>query len=205
MAPPRRTTAASRSIASSPRSAAANGSCSTRSICAATCGLRSASCADYAYKPLVFYDKDGNEVHALIQNQLFLHVGASMVLWERLRLGVNLPIAAVVDGNGGTLTTARCSTPTNGANIGDLRLSADVRLFGEYGDVITRRDRRLRVRADRQPRRVHGRRQGPHRAAFADRRRPRPVRVRRARRLQLSRRRTATTPARRSAARSCGR
>jgi outer membrane protein OmpA-like peptidoglycan-associated protein len=93
--------------------------------------------ADYAYKPLVFYDKDGNEVHALIQNQLFLHVGASLVLWERLRLAFNLPIAAVVDGNGGTLSNGTVFDAKNGANIGDLRLSADVRLFGEYGGVIT--------------------------------------------------------------------
>jgi OOP family OmpA-OmpF porin len=93
--------------------------------------------ADYAYKPLVFYDKDGNEVRSLIQNQMFLHLGASLVLWERLRLAVNLPIAAVVDGNSGTLNNGTQFNADNGANIGDLRLSADVRLFGEYGDVIT--------------------------------------------------------------------
>jgi outer membrane protein OmpA-like peptidoglycan-associated protein len=91
--------------------------------------------ADYAYKPLVFYDGDGNEVRALIENQLFLHVGGSVVLFERLRLGLNLPIA-FSDGNSGELDGTRFS-PAGGAHVGDLRLSADLRLFGEYGDVIT--------------------------------------------------------------------
>ena len=54
--------------------------------------------ADYAYKPLVFYDGEGNEVGALVEHQLFLHAGASVVLWERLRLAFNLPLAPFVEG-----------------------------------------------------------------------------------------------------------
>jgi OOP family OmpA-OmpF porin len=91
---------------------------------------------DYGYKPLVFYDANGNETRPLVTHQLFVHVGASLVLLERLRLGVNMPIAAVVDGNSGTTSTGTLST-SNGANVGDLRLSADLRLFGEYRSVMT--------------------------------------------------------------------
>ncbi len=92
--------------------------------------------ADYGYKPLVFYDTNGNEVRPLVSSQLFFHLGGSLVLWDRLRLGLNLPIAAVVSGNSGTVGGADFST-TNGAALGDLRISADGRLFGRYGSIIT--------------------------------------------------------------------
>ena len=84
----------------------------------------------------MFYDANGNEVRPLVSDQLFLHLGGSLVLWERLRVAANLPIAAVVDGNSGTAGATQFST-SNGASIGDLRLSADVRLFGTYGSLVT--------------------------------------------------------------------
>jgi OOP family OmpA-OmpF porin len=91
---------------------------------------------DYGWKPLVFYDANGHETRPLVTHQLFVHLGGSLVLWDRLRVGVNLPIAAVVDGNSGTTSAGQIST-SNGANVGDLRLSADVRLFGEYRSALT--------------------------------------------------------------------
>ncbi|HVU02669.1 MAG TPA: OmpA family protein [Polyangiaceae bacterium] len=92
--------------------------------------------ADYGYKPLVFTDAGGNETRALVTHQLFVHVGGSLVLWDRLRLGVNLPVAALVDGSSGSVGGAQFSTK-NGANVGDLRVSADVRLFGKYRSVVS--------------------------------------------------------------------
>lgn len=91
---------------------------------------------DYAYKPLVFYDTNGNEAAALVKHQLFLHVGASLVLFERLRLAANLPIAAVVKGSGGTLDGQQYNI-AQGGQLGDLRLSADLRLFGRYRGLAT--------------------------------------------------------------------
>jgi OOP family OmpA-OmpF porin len=91
--------------------------------------------AEYAWKPLVFYDADGKEVRALIKAQTFVHFGVSLVLVDRLRLAVNLPIA-VTDGNTGVLDGVRF-TAADGTSVGDLRFSADLRLFGEYGDAIT--------------------------------------------------------------------
>ncbi|MDB4990935.1 MAG: outer membrane protein [Myxococcaceae bacterium] len=92
--------------------------------------------ADYAYKPLVIYDGRGHEVAPLIQHQLFLHLGASLVLWERLRVAANLPISPFVRGDGGLVGTQQI-TPKQGVSLGDLRLSADVRLFGRYRGPIT--------------------------------------------------------------------
>jgi OOP family OmpA-OmpF porin len=92
---------------------------------------------DWAYKPLVVYDKrTGDEVSALVENQLYAHIGGNLILWDRLRLGVNLPIGLVLNGEQSSLGGATVSTK-KGANIGDLRVGADARLAGEYGGVFT--------------------------------------------------------------------
>jgi outer membrane protein OmpA-like peptidoglycan-associated protein len=87
---------------------------------------------DYSYKPLVAYDENGNEVDAVIHHQLYAHVGASLVLWERLRIGFDLPILLYQQTTsgyyGGDLTFA----DTSAQGIGDLRLGLDIRLFGAY-------------------------------------------------------------------------
>jgi outer membrane protein OmpA-like peptidoglycan-associated protein len=86
---------------------------------------------DYGRKPLVLYDPDGDERQAIIGQQLFLHVGASVVLWDRLRLGANLPILTYQTGEGGTVNGVRFEA-AEGATVGDLRVGADVRLVGQY-------------------------------------------------------------------------
>jgi OOP family OmpA-OmpF porin len=92
--------------------------------------------ADYANKPLVFYDQNGDEAQALVKHQLYIHVGGSLVLWDRFRVAANLPIAAVVKGEGGNIGNTQY--PVNqGGNIGDLRLSGDVRVFGEYRGLFS--------------------------------------------------------------------
>lgn len=91
---------------------------------------------DYGYKPLVFYDDNGNEVEALVEHQLFVHLGGTIALWQRLRLGVNLPIAAVVEGNPGNIGTQSYGL-AEGGDLGDLRVSADLRLFGKYRGPIS--------------------------------------------------------------------
>ncbi len=91
---------------------------------------------DYGYKPLVFYDNAGNERSAIVRHQLFSHLGGSLVLWERLRLGVNLPIALYQDGE----STVANNVPLKAADkpaIGDLRLAGDVRLVGQATDPFT--------------------------------------------------------------------
>jgi OmpA-OmpF porin, OOP family len=96
--------------------------------------------ADYAYKPLVLFNSDGSERSAIVEDQLFLHIGASIVVLDRLRFAVNLPVALFQDGNPGTLVTPTGTTtlaPPGNAALGDLRLDADVRLFGKRDDVFT--------------------------------------------------------------------
>ncbi len=86
---------------------------------------------DYAHKPLVLYNRDGDELKSIIERQLFVHVGGSLVLWDRLRLGVSLPVLAHQKGEPGTVNGVAFQAE-EGAAVGDLRLAADVRLLGEY-------------------------------------------------------------------------
>jgi len=89
----------------------------------------------WAYKPLVVYDINGNEISQLIRHQVFVHPGASVTLWDRLRVSTSLPIALFQNGKSLSANDKTYTAP-EGA-IGDLRLSADARLFGEYGKPVT--------------------------------------------------------------------
>lgn len=91
---------------------------------------------DYGHKPLVIYEANGDERAAIVAEQLYAHVGGALVLADRVRFGVNLPIALWQDGESGTFNGMTLASSSRTA-VGDLRLAADVRLLGEYGDVAT--------------------------------------------------------------------
>ena len=87
---------------------------------------------EYAYKPLVRYDENGNEVAPVIKHQAQAHLGVGMVLAERVRLALSMPVLRWNRGDdvtvNGTLFSAEAVA------VGDLRLAADLRLIGNYGD-----------------------------------------------------------------------
>jgi outer membrane protein OmpA-like peptidoglycan-associated protein len=91
---------------------------------------------DWGEKPLVLYDPEGNERSSVIASQLFVHVGASVMLWDRLRLGASLPVLPYQAGEGGSVDGVNYEASEDAA-IGDLRLSADARIFGKYRSVAT--------------------------------------------------------------------
>lgn len=91
---------------------------------------------DWGHKPLVVYTADGNEHMTLVENQFFAHAGASLVLWNQLRLGVSVPFALAQSGQSVSSGGVNVASPT-GAAVGDLRLGADLRLYGAYGDPFT--------------------------------------------------------------------
>jgi outer membrane protein OmpA-like peptidoglycan-associated protein len=91
---------------------------------------------DFAYKPYVLDNADGTENTAIIASQLYVHHGASLNQWNRLRLGVSLPVAVEQDGESKTVGSRQYVAPTDGG-VGDLRISADLRLVGAYGDPFT--------------------------------------------------------------------
>ena len=86
---------------------------------------------DYGYKPYVLLNPDGSENTSVVSDQLFLHIGGSLVVFDRLRFGVSLPIAVTQDGSatGGVVNGQRIAGNT-AAGIADLRIGADVRLIG---------------------------------------------------------------------------
>jgi outer membrane protein OmpA-like peptidoglycan-associated protein len=93
--------------------------------------------ADWAYRPLVLNDDNGDFRRSIVRSQVVLHPGASLVLFDRLRLAIDVPIQAYADGHTVTLNGITVAGPADKTSLGDLRLGATVRLFGEYGDVIT--------------------------------------------------------------------
>ena len=88
---------------------------------------------EWAYKPLAIYDENGDEVTAIVEHQVFVHLNASLVLIDRLRLGVSFPMAVATVGDGGTIDGVSYQA-SEGFAPGDLRLGADVRIVGQYGD-----------------------------------------------------------------------
>jgi outer membrane protein OmpA-like peptidoglycan-associated protein len=93
---------------------------------------------EWAYRPLVVYDRGAAErVRSIVRNQLVLHPGASVVLWERVRLAADLPVQAYADGSDVILGGALYRAPANTVSLGDLRLGAAVRLFGAYAEAIS--------------------------------------------------------------------
>jgi OmpA-OmpF porin, OOP family len=91
---------------------------------------------DFAYKALALYNSQGATQNVIVDEQLFLHAAASLVLIDRLRFAFDLPVAVYQHGGSGTLDGITYQGPNQPA-LGDLRLDADVRLFGEYGDPFT--------------------------------------------------------------------
>ncbi len=91
---------------------------------------------DWAYRPLVFYDANGDEQAAIVEHQVFAHIGGALVLWERLRLGVNVPLLVFTRGEALNVANSSFST-SEGTTVGDPRFSVDVRLVGNYRDPFS--------------------------------------------------------------------
>src|SRR5690606_4168262 len=77
---------------------------------------------------------EGEEVVGIVDNHFFAHLGGSLVLWDDLRVAVNLPILLVNTGDGGRLNGLNFETD-EGAALGDLRLAVDYRLLGASHEV----------------------------------------------------------------------
>lgn len=83
---------------------------------------------DYADQPLRIQGSGAN--NAIVASQMFLHVAASLALFDRGLLSVSLPIAVMQSGDSLTVGTSTVAAPTS-ASLGDLRIGARVRIVGE--------------------------------------------------------------------------
>ncbi len=89
---------------------------------------------DYSHRSLVIYNPDGSVRAPVLDHDFIVHAGVAVVFVERLRLGLSLPIQAYADGRSGRLNGITYAAPASSSGIGDLRISGDVRLLGEYGE-----------------------------------------------------------------------
>lgn len=79
---------------------------------------------DFAWKPLIVYDAQGHDIAPLVRDQMFAHLDAALLLWNRVRANLSLPIA-LVNGGQGTLLGTATYQPPEGAALGDIRLGVD--------------------------------------------------------------------------------
>jgi outer membrane protein OmpA-like peptidoglycan-associated protein len=90
---------------------------------------------DYAHNPLVLRNTvNDSDAGAVVSGQLFLHVNASLALWNRLLVNVNVPVALLQDGGGST--AAGALPAVGGAQLGEVRAGLRLRLWGEYDDLF---------------------------------------------------------------------
>lgn len=91
---------------------------------------------DWAYRPLVLRDADGGDRAVIVRHQFLLHAGASLVAWNRLRVGLSVPIGVYTEGDGGRYSLSTFAPPKT-HSFGDVRFGADVRIYGKAGDPLT--------------------------------------------------------------------
>ncbi len=91
---------------------------------------------EYAYKPLVVKNGDGSDRASIVAHQFVVHPGASLIILDRLRISGDLPIVTDARGTSTTLGNAAYFAPNKPA-VGDASFTADLRVFGRYGEVAT--------------------------------------------------------------------
>jgi hypothetical protein len=90
---------------------------------------------DEAYRPLILRSTSGGADQAVVSDQLVTFLQGAVFLADRLRLAVSLPLILVESGK--TVVVGGVAYPQPEAGLGDPRLGADVRLFGnEHGPVV---------------------------------------------------------------------
>ena len=97
-------------------------------------GLHVAAFGDYAHDPLVLRTQNEDEqVGGVVSRQLFVHLNATLALFDRFSLNVNAPLAVYQKGGDPEAGGLAYDSPDE-VQFGDLRFGARLRLFGEYFD-----------------------------------------------------------------------
>jgi outer membrane protein OmpA-like peptidoglycan-associated protein len=91
---------------------------------------------DLGYEPLVSYDADGSEGAAVIAAQVLAHLGGGIVLADKFRFGLSIPVLLANDGERVRAVQGEYEAGA-GPALGDLRVSADVLLVGMYGRPLS--------------------------------------------------------------------
>jgi OmpA-OmpF porin, OOP family len=83
-------------------------------------------------RPLVVYGGD-QVASSIVRSQVMVNAGTSFTLADRVRLGVNVPLQVFADGHTAGAGATAYAPPSDEVSVGDTRVSADVRVFGEHG------------------------------------------------------------------------
>ncbi|MFO0547415.1 MAG: OmpA family protein [Polyangiaceae bacterium] len=95
---------------------------------------------DYAHNPLVLASDDGSNLScgepecSVVEHSLFLHLNATAVFVDRFSINVDMPFALFQSGEGDVSGGGNILVSPDGPAIGDLRVGARVRLYGDYFD-----------------------------------------------------------------------
>jgi OOP family OmpA-OmpF porin len=95
---------------------------------------------DYGHNPLVLASSDdsplscGESECSVVEHQLIMHLNATAVLFDRVAVNLDMPFSLFQSGEGSVEEGDIQLTSPDGPAIGDLRIGARVRLFGEYHD-----------------------------------------------------------------------
>lgn len=89
--------------------------------------------ASWVYKPLIIWDRvdPDKELFAVVRHQVTLRPQLAVNVLDRLRLELQVPVVAYSSGDDGAIGISDYPAPHDGA-LGDIRLSGDVLIFGEY-------------------------------------------------------------------------
>jgi OOP family OmpA-OmpF porin len=94
-------------------------------------GLHVMLLGDYAHNPLVLKTESSDtRVGSIVSSQLFLHLNATLALWNRLAINIDVPVALLQDGDSPTASGTSITSPSK-AQFGDLRAGARLRLLGD--------------------------------------------------------------------------
>lgn len=91
----------------------------------------------YSYRSVAIRNADGNVVASPVRNQAVLHTGASFIFHDTVRLSFDVPLQLVGDGHAAVLDGVRYAPASDEVAVGDVRLAADVRLFGRHREGLS--------------------------------------------------------------------
>ena len=100
--------------------------------------FHSAVTLDYAREPLTLVRSVGGDTEDLgtvVSDQLFLHLGATLSLGNRIALSASMPFALLSRGDAVAAGDFAFQAPREQA-LGDLRLGVRIRLLGEYYEPL---------------------------------------------------------------------
>ena len=93
--------------------------------------------ADWAKSPFILKNPDGSTRATVVDSQMFLHAGASLVLLNRIRLGISVPVNVIDSGSTAGSSAGSTYYAPNNLGMGDARIGADIRLVGTYASPFT--------------------------------------------------------------------